>query len=234
MKKKLYLIPTPLDEEGILEPQALSLLIEACLHPEQNIFAVEEHKVARRRWIRWGLPREMIEHFVEFNEHTQKILAPSLVQEIEKGKNVFLLSDGGLPAFCDPGQDLVTLCHQRKINITCSSFPNSTMLALVLSGFSHQQFFFAGFPPVESEERLKYLQKILKYSETIILMDTPYRLKKLLEELKILNLKRFLFVGMDLNLPTQEYFYGNVNEALLNITQFKREFVLVISSLKAL
>lgn len=94
----LTLIPTPIADELPLEVKALELLQEEAMK-EEVILLVEEHKVARQRWIKWGLPREAIEKFILFNEHTQEKLVSEIIKEMKKGKKAFLLSDCGLPAF---------------------------------------------------------------------------------------------------------------------------------------
>jgi 16S rRNA (cytidine1402-2'-O)-methyltransferase len=102
----LILVPTPLQDDLPLETVALKLLLENCLK-ENVLLLVEEHKVARQRWLKWGLPREAIEKFVLFNEHTQKETMSDVLKKLKTGMEVYLLSDCGLPAFCDPGQVLV-------------------------------------------------------------------------------------------------------------------------------
>ncbi len=224
MRGKLILVPTPLGEDLPLEPVALELLQKV-----KGVVAVEELKPGRRRWLSWGLPRESIEHFVEFNEHTQKEQTLFLLQKLKEGQDVYLMSDGGLPAFCDPGRELVYACHQQGIQVSATPFPHSISLALALSGFFHRSFFFAGFPPREKNERIRLLQQTFKRPETLILMDAPYRLHKLLEECEPLRFKREVLLAMDLNLPTEELFFFKAGEPLQR-AQEKREFILVFSA----
>ncbi len=226
MKGKLTLIPTPIDENSILEPGALKLLDE---NWDKSILLVEEAKANRRSWLRWGLPREAIEKFILYNEHTQENLNLELIKKLQKGENIFLLSDCGLPAFCDPGQELVNLCHQHKIEVSATSFANSISLAIALSGFDHSQFFFAGFPP--RQDREAFLTNVLKRQETIVLMDTPYRLRKLLEELDKLKCQREVFLGMNLNQPSQKLVRGSIGE-LLKRDDEKEEFILLIDRVR--
>jgi len=144
---ELILVPTPIQDDLPLETIARDLLLSEAMN-EQVILLVEEHKIARQRWLRWGLPREAIEKFILYNEHTQEKLVSDIIKEIKAGKKAYLLSDCGLPAFCDPGQLLVQACHKQRIKVTATPFPNSISLALALSGFSHGTFVFSGFIPV--------------------------------------------------------------------------------------
>lgn len=233
MKGKLILIPTPIDDQSELEKKAFTLLHQST--SEDSIILVEEAKTGRRRWLHWGLPRERIEHFVLYNEHNQETLSHDLIKELKHGKNIFLMSDCGLPAFCDPGQKLVNLCHQHKITVTATPFANSISLAVALSGFSHDRFMFEGFLPVENSSRDEAIKSILKKPYTTILMDTPYRLERLLSELaKIsqdLKIKREIFLALDLNQETEELYRGFPQELSEKITNKKREFVLLLAPL---
>lgn len=228
---KLILVPTPIQENLPLENIALEKLKADCLK-EDVMLLVEEHKIARQRWLLWGLPREAIEKFVLYNEHTQEKLAKEIVSEIKKGKTAYLLSDCGLPAFCDPGQNLVDLCHQQKIKITSTPFPNSIALAVALSGFSHKTFVFSGFMPVKEPERSAWMKKEIKRPETMIWMETPYRLVKLLEELDKLVGTRQVFLGCDLGGENETLLRGKPQELIKALGEnVKREFVMVIESL---
>jgi len=228
----LILIPTPISDELPLEPIALGKLMEDALK-ENVILLVEEHKVGRQRWLKWGLPREAIEKFILFNEHSQKKLVPEMIKELRQGKTIYLISDCGLPAFCDPGQGLVDACHKQGIHVTSSPFPNSIALAVALSGFSHERFSFCGFIPVKEPERSNWIKEELKRPETLIWMETPYRLKKLMEDLHKSGVKREVFLGMDLGAQTEKLLRGPVSAVSRQLAEGeKREFVLVIGPQK--
>lgn len=228
---ELVLVPTPLQDHHPLESVALEKLKSDCLLGEV-ILLVEEHKIARRRWLSWGLPREAIEKFILFNEHSQDKLMKDILKELKSGKKAYLLSDCGLPAFCDPGQNLVDQCHKAKIKITSTPFANSISLALALSGFDHNTFVFSGFVPVKNPDRLSWMQKQLKRPETLIWMETPYRLNKILSELNDLSLNREIFLAMDLGSVSEELKRGKIQDLITLIKpDEKREFVLVIAPL---
>jgi 16S rRNA (cytidine1402-2'-O)-methyltransferase len=228
---KLILVPTPLQEDHPLETLAKELLAKEALSPEV-LLLVEEHKVARQRWIRWGLPREAIEKFILFNEHTQDKIQPQIIKELKTTKRAYLLSDCGLPAFCDPGQSLVDSCHRQGVTVTSTPIANSVILALALSGFSHNSFIFSGFIPIKEPQRMNWIQKELSRQETLIWMETPYRLKKILEELKGLNITREIFLACDLGSEEESLFRGSPGEILNQLGErIKREFVLVICKL---
>lgn len=229
---ELILVPTPIQDELPLESVARERLLQDALN--QNVLLlVEEHKIARQRWLKWGLPREAIEKFILFNEHTQEKIQADIIKQMKSGKRAYLLSDCGLPAFCDPGQLLVDGCHKQGIKVTATPYPNSISLAVALSGFSHSRFIFSGFVPVKEPERSEWMKSELKNNETLIWMETPYRLKKLLEELSKLTLNRELFLGCDLGGENELLLRGSAASLLKSLgEQEKREFVLVIAPKK--
>lgn len=230
---ELILVPTPIQDELPLEPVALALLLKEAMDPQVMIL-VEEHKIGRQRWLKWGLPREAIEKFVLFNEHSQEKIQGDIVKELKSGKRVYLLSDCGLPAFCDPGQLLVNACHKNRIKVSATPYPNSISLAVALSGFPHDTFVFSGFVPVKEPERGEWMKKELARPETLIWMDTPYRLRKLLDDLVKINSPRELFLGCDLGSQKDEFLIRGDAQSIIKAIgeKDKREFIVVIAPRK--
>jgi 16S rRNA (cytidine1402-2'-O)-methyltransferase len=217
----LTLIPTPIDNETPLEPVALEFLRE---NWNDSILLWEEDKACRRRWLHWGLPREAIEKFELYNEHTRSEVSQEVIAKLKEGKKAILMSDCGLPAFCDPGWELVNLCHQNNIEVKSTPFSNSIALAVALSGFAMNDFYFAGF--AAKNERDKYFKNLWKRSESIVLMDTPYRLERTLDEIKKLS-SRECFLAMNLNMKEQKLMRFNSSHPPQKLG--KQEFILVIS-----
>jgi 16S rRNA (cytidine1402-2'-O)-methyltransferase len=231
-EKGLILIPTPIAEDLPLEPVALEVLRTAATDP-RTLLLVEELKVARTRWLRWGLPRESIASFIEFNEHTAKKENNEVIPALHAGKRAVLMSDGGLPAFCDPGTELVSLCHDQGIPVTSTPFPNSIALALALSGFDHREFHFSGFLPADAGARKEALGAIARNHRcTVILMDTPYRLQALLKDIAVSQLKtRRVFLATSLNTREEKLYRGSISQVMAQLgDRNKLEFILIVSS----
>jgi 16S rRNA (cytidine1402-2'-O)-methyltransferase len=230
---KLTLIPTPISEKGELDQQAFQILFDAATTDRENsVFVVEDAKPGRQRWIQFKLPRDIIDSFVLYNEHTKNEAREHLLLELKNGKNVFIMSDGGLPAFCDPGRELVYACHKNNIQVSATPFSNSVILALALSGLPHERFMFEGFLPKDSEERIKTIKNVLARKETSILMDTPYRLKRLIEELKeawTSKIHKEVFVALSLGETNETLLLGTPDKILSQITEYKQEFILIVS-----
>ncbi|MCO4793006.1 MAG: hypothetical protein KC493_04800 [Bacteriovoracaceae bacterium] len=230
MKGKLVLVPTPIAPDLPLEEVAKTLIHNSLKDDFENTrIVVEEAKEGRRRWLKWGFPRESIEDFILYNEHNHESAGKQIISEIEKGCTVYMMSDGGLPAFCDPGKNLVSQCHRQKLKVTATPFPHSISLALSLSGFDHDTFVFEGFLPKDNDDRKKRLDTLRGEKRTIIFMDTPYRLGKLISEVGRNFGQRPCFLGLDLGFPQEELIVCKASQIPSVFSKQKREFILIIS-----
>lgn len=232
MSGTLYLIPTPIDGESKLAPENYDLIVSACENVEGSIFVMEDPKPARRAWLRFGLDRDFINDFVYYNEQTRGHQLRDLISQLKAGKDIYLMSDCGLPAFCDPGAELVNACHNEQIRVSSGKYNNSVSLALALSGFNHNKFNFYGFAPRKHPERSEELSYFIKSKVTSIIMDTPYRLHRLLQEVEELErgigISGTYLIALDLNKATELVLRGKIKKIIKAVSAVeKREFILV-------
>lgn len=202
----LYLIPTTL---GGVDPAAVlagsTLRVLQTLHS----FVVENPKTARRFLKLAGYPRPL--HDTEFHtldEHTMDAQLPELLAPLLAGRDCGLLSEAGCPAVADPGAALVRFAHARGIRVVPLVGPSAVLLALMASGMNGQRFTFHGYLPVDRDERKARLLELerdsLRYDETQIFIETPYRNQVLL--LAVLETCRndtLLCLATDLTLVTE-------------------------------
>ena len=204
-KGKLYLIPSPLGDN-----QPSEVLPEMVFETIGRIrtYVVEEVRTARRFLSRAGLKGKIDTlEFHELNEHTSSEQIEDYLGLFERGEDIGLTSEAGLPAVADPGAQLVALCHKRGIEVIPLVGPSSLMLALMASGLNGQSFAFCGYIPAKSDERksrLKVLEKISsQLNQTQIIIETPYRNDSLLADiLSVCNPSTRLCIAADLTLPT--------------------------------
>lgn len=161
------------------------------------------------------------------NEHSDKEDLEFLLSEC-KTKNVALVSDCGTPAFCDPGADLVKAC--RKQSIPVKTIPGASSLMVFLSGcgLKVEQFDFFGFIPGKPELRKQSFQNLKNINVPTIIMDTPYRLEKLLQELDRHFTNTQCVMGLSLTMPEEEFLYGTPKKLMSQIKVKKAEFVLML------
>ncbi|MBT3982549.1 MAG: hypothetical protein HOE90_14420 [Bacteriovoracaceae bacterium] len=222
----LYLVSTPIDDHSNLTAETVEFVKSEW--ERGSIIAVEEAKACRRRWLRFGLPKEAIADFVIYNEHNQKNDASQLVKELKSGKNILLFSDCGLPAFCDPGQYLVQECHRQGIRVSATACHNSPLLAFALSGFEAKEWVFRGFLPRNKEEYTKKLGQLVSESRVQLIMDTPYRLTKTLSSLSNAMPNRQALLALDLGMETERVKRGQLAKLCKEFSDIKAEFILVL------
>ena len=205
-KGKLYLIPTPLGDNEPAEVLPAVVIERAC---SLRVFVVEEIRTARRFLSRYGLRGHIAElEFHELNEHSSAADVEALGSLFDRGEDVGLLSEAGLPAVADPGAELVALCHRRGVEVVPLVGPSSLMLALMASGLNGQSFAFCGYVPAKPEERRNALRALEKQSAAArrsqIIIETPYRNDALLADmLQTLSPRTRICVAADITLPTQ-------------------------------
>lgn len=176
-KGRLFLIPSPLGDNDPSE-----VIPAPVLESLKNFktFVVEETRTARRYLSRAGLKGHIGElEFFELNEHTDQSVIEGYIRLFDKGNDVALISEAGLPAVADPGARLVSLAHSHGIEVVPAVGPSSLMLALMASGLNGQSFAFCGYIPAKTEERRSRLRTLEKISgqlrQTQIIIETPYR-----------------------------------------------------------
>lgn len=202
---KLYLIPSPLGEEGLAAIPASAIGI---IH-QLDIFIAEKARTARHFIKSTHPPRPLQE--LEVHEldpkMTERELA-ALLQPIQEGRNIGLLSEAGCPGIADPGAAVVRLAHLRSMEVVPLSGPSSIVLALMASGMNGQSFAFHGYLSAKRQELERDLRRLeqsaLKFEQTQVFIEAPYRNTQVLETaLKVLNSSLYFGVACDLTLPTQ-------------------------------
>ncbi|MCX7978978.1 MAG: 16S rRNA (cytidine(1402)-2'-O)-methyltransferase [Bdellovibrionaceae bacterium] len=192
----LQLVAVPIGEPGEITFRAIEAL-KNC-----EILICESTKEASRLLKHYGIAGKTYELLNEHSSKEDYSRLASLCQE----KVCALISDAGTPGFCDPGAELVRLCRQKGVEIRSLLGPSALMGLLSLSSRRLDEFVFRGFLPAENKARQEELKKLKKEKRAIILMDTPYRLEKLLSELAACFPERQALLVTDLSLPSEKHF----------------------------
>lgn len=166
---------------------------------------------------------------IELNEHNESEMVQTILLELMNGENLALISDCGTPVFADPGRQLLGLLYDAGIHVKALPGPSSLMAAISLCPFDLSNFHFAGFLSPKTDLRATALKRLFRLSIPVILMDTPYRMGKLLaESMQAFGRKQIAFLAMDLTLP-REKVLCNTLENLVSQTQGRKaEFILII------
>lgn len=225
MSGKLYLVPTPIGNLGDLTYRAAEVL-RSC-----DAVLAEDTRVSARLLQHYEI-RTPLESFHQYNEHKR---LENVLQRLEKGAVLCLVSDAGTPGISDPGFLLARACRER--GIACECLPGATAFvpALVQSGFPIHSFVFHGFLP-QKKGRDKMLRQLLSDERTQVLYESPYRLLKLLEALQTLAPERPVSVSRELSKLHEETRNGLPHELADHYRKQvpKGEIVVVIASLAVL
>lgn len=203
---KLYLIPTTLGDNEPLEvlPISVKKVVEKTSH-----FIVENEKSARR-FIKKITPRKSQPdlHIYKLDKYTKAVETQHYLDACLKGENVGLLSEAGVPAVADPGAIIVSLAHQKNIQVVPLVGPSSIIMALMASGLNGQNFAFNGYLPIDKADRKKKIKELERLSldknQSQLFIETPYRNEKMMSDLlQTLTPNTHLCVAVDITLLSE-------------------------------
>ena len=207
MEKKagtLYLVAVPIGNPGDLSPRASGILDSV------DYIACEDTRRAARLLSSLGIGNRLVSYYL----HNQEYRHDRLLQDLEEGQSIALISDAGMPSISDPGEALVRLALDRGIPVTVIPGPSALLSALAASGLDTARFTFEGFLPVKGKERRRGLEEAAKERRTVIFYEAPHRLKKTLSDLVQKGLgDRKIALARELTKPYEEFLYLTVKEA---------------------
>lgn len=169
----LSVLGTPIGNLGDLSPRAVETLA-AC-----DFIAAEDTRVTRKLLTHFDLRKPL----VSYHEHNKAEAGPQILDRLLAGEHGVLCTDAGMPAISDPGQDLVTLCHEHGVPVESVPGPTAFATALALSGMDSRRFLFEGFLAVDKKQRSEQLDFLKGLPCTIILYEAPHKLSGTLRDL---------------------------------------------------
>lgn len=219
---EFYIVPTPLGNPEDITLRAVRVLKEV------DFVVCEHHKEYIRLACSLQLP---IKEWIECQRKDSESCLERLDELLAAGKVGALVSDCGSPVFEDPGFPVLRYVAAKGIKLVSLPGANSLITALPLSPFEIRSFYFAGFISQKKSVREQDLRNLLKRKEWVILLETPYRLKNILELMQSLVPKRNIVLPFNLTLPDETVYSGTAGEilnALLQDNNEKGEFLLLI------
>jgi 16S rRNA (cytidine1402-2'-O)-methyltransferase len=223
MKGTLYIVSTPIGNYDDITLRGIKILQKV------SFVICEEFKDARRLLSNYQIQKELI----SLNEHNENDFVNDILLRILNGEDAALISDCGTPLFSDPGHLLVDVLISQKIKIVPVPGANSLLPALVGSGLSFEKFYYYGWLSPKKDIRRKQLLDLRKRRETIVLLDTPYRLKTLMEDIvKILGPNIPCVLAFELTKEEEKFYRGNAQNILTAVERenLKGEFVLILKN----
>jgi 16S rRNA (cytidine1402-2'-O)-methyltransferase len=221
MSGTLWIVGTPIGNLGDLAPRAAEVLGAA------DVVAAEDTRRTGRLLQGLGLKRPMVSLF-EGNERerTEELLA-----RLRGGDDVAVVTDGGMPSVSDPGFRIVRTCADEGIDVRVVPGPSAAIAALVVSGLPTDRFAFEGFLPRKSGERLARLDELRDDPRTLVVFESPLRVKRLLRDVLDSLGDRRVAVARELTKLHEEVRRGRVSEVLAELgeAELKGEVVVVIA-----
>lgn len=169
----LYLCATPIGNLQDMTPRVIEALENA------DLIAAEDTRNSIKLLNHFGIHTPM----TSYHEYNKVEKAYTLIEQLQAGKNVALITDAGTPAISDPGEVLVKMCQEAGITVTSLPGPAACITALTLSGLSTRRFCFEGFLPSDKKEKAEVLEECREESRTMIFYEAPHHLKRTLQEL---------------------------------------------------
>jgi len=166
----LYLVATPIGNLEDITLRALRILKEA------DQIACEDTRHTQKLLNHYDIAKPL----VSYHEHNEMTRAPELVLAMERGAQIALVSDAGMPLVSDPGYRLVTLALRHRLAVVPVPGPSALLAALSASGLPNEEFLFAGFLPARSGERKRALERLRIEDRTMILYEAPHRIEETL------------------------------------------------------
>ena len=201
----LYIVGTPIGNLSDLSFRAINILKKV------SLIACEDTRQTKKIMQKY----EFTNTLISFNKHNSQNKTPGIINTLNSGKSIALVSDAGMPSICDPGEKLVKEARSNGINIICIPGPCAAITALVKSGLPSSKFTFEGFLPKKKSDREKILIEISKNNKTTILFESPHRLKRLLNELKeFFGGEREIQISRELTKKFEEQIGDNINQVI--------------------
>lgn len=216
----LYLVATPIGNLEDITLRALRTLREV------DVIAAEDTRHSSRLLAHYQISKPMISYF-QFNEakRSEEILA-----RLARGEKIGLITDAGTPGISDPGERVVKAASAAGFRVESVPGPCAFVSALVSSGLPTEEFHFCGFLPHKSGQRKNKLKALEPIPGTLIFYESPYRVEKILEELKEIYPAREVVIARELTKKFEEILGGRPEEIIAKIQNrtLKGEFVILV------
>ncbi|WP_270525412.1 16S rRNA (cytidine(1402)-2'-O)-methyltransferase [Longibaculum muris] len=217
-KPTLYLVATPIGNLSEMTYRAVETLKNV------NFIAAEDTRNTVKLLNHFEIDTKLISH----HEHNLVTSIPKIIQLLEEGNDIALVSDAGYPAISDPGYELVKAAITKDINIVPISGANACLNALVVSGIAPQPFLFYGFLDHQDKKKKKELELLKKYQETIVFYEAPHRIKKTLKLMLDIFGNRHIALCREITKKHEEINRGTIEEILTVVDDMKGEMVIVV------
>lgn len=215
----LYVVATPIGNLEDITLRAIRILKEV------DLIAAEDTRHTLKLLNHLGISKPLI----SYHRHNEDTKSDILIQKLQAGQNIALVSDAGTPGICDPGEEVIKKCIELNINVVPIPGACAMINSLICSGIDTKEFTFIGFLPLNKKLRKNKLQEIEKSNKTIIMYEAPHKLEITLKDLKqVLNNERKITLAREITKIHEQFIRGNIDSLISNIENIKGEMVIII------
>ena len=225
MSGKIYVVGTPIGNLGDFSPRAKEILESV------DLIAAEDTRVTAKLLNHFDIKKKTVSYY----EHNKTEKGAYLIERVLAGDNLAIVSDAGMPAISDPGEDLVREAHMAGIKVEAVPGPSAVITALSISGFPSGRFCFEGFLSVNRISRIKHLESIKSETRTLVFYEAPHKLLKTLMDMKEYLGERDICIIKELTKIHEQVLFFNFSGAIEYFTENapKGEFVVIIKGAQA-
>jgi 16S rRNA (cytidine1402-2'-O)-methyltransferase len=227
MDAALYIVATPIGNLGDISERAIEILKQV------DLIAAEDTRHSKTLIERFSIKTKM----TAYHEHNEEKVTSQLIQQIQEGQSIALISDAGTPLINDPGYKLVVAAHDNHIQVIPIPGPSAIITALSASGLPTNKFIYEGYLPAKSEARKTRLNELKNESRTLVFYEAPHRIVesiKIMQE--IFGAERRVTIARELTKQFEQIVRDNLsalNEKLENgEIKIKGEFVVIVEGAK--
>lgn len=219
LERSLYLVPTPIGNMSDMTYRSVEVLKSV------DLVLAEDTRHSKYLLTHYGITTPMR----SFHMHNEHKILDEMIDQLNRGVKMALITDAGTPGISDPGFLLARACIENDIEFEVLPGATSFVPALIQSGLAAHSFAFEGFLPVK-KGRKTTLEKLAKEDRTVILFESPYKLVKTLADIKLLFGDRRVSVSRELSKKFEQTIRGSISEVILHFKSNapKGEFVIVV------
>ena len=216
----LYVVGTPIGNLSDITERAKYVLANV------NFVAAEDTRVSGKLLSCFDIKNS----FVSYHEHNKAQAGKQIVERLQTGETGAIVTDAGIPAISDPGEDLVKLCHENGIKVIPVPGACAFVTALSASGFPSRRFSFEGFLPTDKKEMNEVLDDYKNDRKTVIFYEAPHRLVKTLETMYSAWGNRKICIARELTKLNEEFLVTSLEDALemYKSKEPRGEYVLIV------
>ena len=221
MSGKLYLVGTPIGNLSDLSPRAADTLSKV------DFIAAEDTRVTLKLLNFLGIKKPMLSYY----EHNKRERGGEIISRLLSGESCALVTDAGMPAISDPGEDMVRLAHENGITVESVPGPSAVITALAISGMPSGRFTFEGFLTMNKPGRRAHLNELKDEKRTMIFYEAPHKLLATLKDMQNVFGDRNIALVRELTKLHEEVIHISLNEAVEKYSgeQPRGEFVVIVS-----